>query len=388
MSDSNREALSYEKEGATYGTAPGTALEDVRYTGESLNHTTNAVSSDEIRSDRQVPDVTRVGIGASGDTNHRFSYAEFDDWLESALLSATWTTADADIAGANTTSVGSGNGVYTLDAGTWSATPSAGDILEIRGSATAANNGYKVVVSATTTTVTVAETGTTTAAAEDLVIDILSQVTNGTTFASYTIQKEYEDLTNIFQLFPGMVIEGLSLEAAIESLISLTFNWVGKGAVAPAPTTTFAARNGTTSNELFNGVDHIPLTGEGATHAAIELTSISMALTNNSRQLAVLGQLGAQDVGLGHVEVSGTLQMYFSDATIMDKYTGNTATELIIVFEDTLGNGYVIYMPQVKLTSGAGNAGSQDADVIGDFAFTAYRDATLGYTLRIARFAA
>lgn len=388
MSDSNRVALSYEKEGATYGTAPASAMEDVRYKGETLIHDTNAVSSEEIRSDRQIPDVTRVGVGASGDTSHELSYSEFDDWLESALLSATWTTEDSGIENAQTTSVGSGDGVYTIGASAWTVTPTAGQILEIRGDAIPANNGYKVVTAATTTTITVAETGTTTSAAQTLVIDILGSITNGTTFASYHLQKEFEDLTSVFELLTGMVIEGMNFEAALEGIVQLSFDWLGKSAVDPAPTSTFAARNAVSSNEVMNTVDHIPQIGEGVTHAAVDLTNFTMGLVNNARQLNELGALGAQDIGLGHVELTGGIQLYLDDSVLINLYTGNTPTELTIVFEDTAGNGYVLYMPQTKFTAGARTAGSQDQDVIADFSYTSYRDSVLGYTLRIARFTA
>tara|TARA_R110002096_G_C14661938_1_gene728447 strand:- start:41790 stop:42956 length:1167 start_codon:yes stop_codon:yes gene_type:complete len=388
MSDTNRVALSYEKEGATYATAPASALEDVRYTGETLVHDTSSVSSEEIRSDRNISDVTRTGVGASGDTNHELSYAEFDDWLESGLLSATWSTADTGIENSVTTSVAAGTGVYTIDSTTWTVTPAVGDLLEIRGDAEAANNGYKVVTAATTTTFTVAETGTAVSAAQTLVIDILSQITNGTTFASYHLQKEFTDLTNIFELLEGMVIEGLNLEAALEGIVSLSFNWTGKQAVSPAPAATFAARNAVTANEVMNTVDHIPTQGEGAAHDAICLTNFTMALVNNTRQLNCLGQLGANDIGLGHVEITGGIQLYLEDSALMNLYTGNTATELILVFEDTLGNGYIVFLPQLKFSAGSRTAPSQDADVIVDLTYTAYLDATYGYALRIARFAA
>lgn len=388
MSDANRVALSYEKEGAAYGTAPAVALEDVRYTGETLTHETNSVSSAEIRADRQVADVTRVGVGASGDTNHELSFSEFDDWLESALLSSPFTAEISGLENAQTVSVGSGDGIYTIDASSWTFTPVVGDVLEIRGDVIAANNGFKIVTAATTTTITVSETGTTTSATQTLVIDNLGSVTNGVTFASYHMQKEFEDLTNIFQLMEGGVIEGVNLEAALEGIVGLVFNWVGKRFVSPAPSSTFAARNGTTSNEIMNTVDHIPTIGEGTTHAATDLTNFTMGLVNNTRQLGELGKLGAQDIGLGKVDVTGQIQLYLEDMALMDKYTGNVATELIIVFEDTLGNGYVVFLPKTKFTAGASNATGQDTDVIADYTYTAYRSEIFTYTIRIARFTA
>jgi hypothetical protein len=54
-----------------------------------------------------------------------------------------------------TTSVSGGNTTYTLGAGTWSFTPSAGDQVAFSGFTNAGNNGTFVVVSATTSAITV-----------------------------------------------------------------------------------------------------------------------------------------------------------------------------------------------------------------------------------------
>ncbi len=177
MSDANQVRTSYAKE-STYGTAPTGSYQIVRVTGESIRMDTGTTQSNEIRSDRQIADIVRNSFVGAGDFNIELPYGAHDDLFEYTLYSAGWSSEDDDLSGANTTSV-DGSNVYTIDAGTWSTTPSAGDWVEIRGFSTAANNGYKQVTAATSTTITVAGAATSVESTVDAVIDHLGYVENG-----------------------------------------------------------------------------------------------------------------------------------------------------------------------------------------------------------------
>lgn len=77
---------------ATWGTTPATpAFNLLRYTGESFNIDTETAVSQEIRPDRNIPDLIRVGSGASGGFEFEMSYGTLDDLLASLLFSS-WTT--------------------------------------------------------------------------------------------------------------------------------------------------------------------------------------------------------------------------------------------------------------------------------------------------------
>src|SRR5690349_3159718 len=94
MSDSNRTNLAYVKE-TTYGVTPGgpPTLKNIRYTGEGLSQENTTVTSQEIRSDRQVAGLFRTGIRVAGDVNFEFSYGNpLDELMEFSLLSAPATT--------------------------------------------------------------------------------------------------------------------------------------------------------------------------------------------------------------------------------------------------------------------------------------------------------
>ena len=69
MTDSSQTRLAAITE-VTYGTTPATPVfKKLRMTGESLSPSIQYVSSNEIRSDRNVADMTRVGQEAGGDIN-------------------------------------------------------------------------------------------------------------------------------------------------------------------------------------------------------------------------------------------------------------------------------------------------------------------------------
>lgn len=76
----------------TPGVIPDTpAWQVARYVSETLSLDKQTISSDEVRPDRNVADVTDVGRQVTGTVNTLLSYATFDDWL-SALLAADWST--------------------------------------------------------------------------------------------------------------------------------------------------------------------------------------------------------------------------------------------------------------------------------------------------------
>jgi hypothetical protein len=80
--------LAFVKEVA-YGVTPANpSFENVRYTGDTLKHNRQTITSNEIRPDRNVADLIQVGGGAEGAINYELSYGSFDDFLEAALCSA------------------------------------------------------------------------------------------------------------------------------------------------------------------------------------------------------------------------------------------------------------------------------------------------------------
>lgn len=79
---------------SAWGTTPATpTFLQMRMTSENLNANLENEQSDEIRSDRNIQDLTQVGQSAGGTVDFELSYGSFENELESLLYSA-W---DSDV---------------------------------------------------------------------------------------------------------------------------------------------------------------------------------------------------------------------------------------------------------------------------------------------------
>ncbi|KKK75474.1 hypothetical protein LCGC14_2873330, partial [marine sediment metagenome] len=67
MGNANRVKVSYVVE-SSFGVAEtGSNLQTLRLTNESLVHDMATTTSEELRSDRQISDIARIGLSTSGD---------------------------------------------------------------------------------------------------------------------------------------------------------------------------------------------------------------------------------------------------------------------------------------------------------------------------------
>jgi hypothetical protein len=120
------------------------------------------------------------------------------------------------------------------------------------------------------------------------------------------------------------------------------------------------------------------------------IKSLSLDYDNSLRPQQAIGTFGLVGVGNGTIALKGSLEVYFADGAIYDKFIANTNTQIIIATQDEAGNGYVFTMPVVNLSNGKIVAGAKDQDLMATFDFMALSDdsnadATLRKTLIIDR---
>jgi len=380
----SRMQLSYVKE-STFGTLEtGSNLQILRHTSESLRQESDSQVSAEIRSDRQAADVVRTRLRALGDVNVELNYGDYDDLFAAALMDDAWSSV-VTVGPATTLSTSdtdnsfndSDSGFGSIEANQW---------IHVAGFTTAANNGYFKVVSATAAKLIVSGgTLATEVAGDSVTIKMGAEIVNGTTLASYNIEKKFADLTNVYAILTGMCIDQLSLNIAADAIITGSFGFIGKDSQSAAA----SSGNGydaVGTNDVMSAVDNLTAVLEN--DAAYDMTAVSLNLRNNLRERIEAGTLGTLELGVGMLNISGTLQAYFATSTVMDKFLDFTSSSISVVVEDADGNGYVIDLPKVKYTSGQRVAGGQNQDIIADMAFEAYREPTEGVTIRIARFPA
>jgi hypothetical protein len=162
FADSNRASLRYLLEDPNaWGVTPASgAPREMRITGSKLAAQKETTTSQELRSDRMVPNIVEVGASAEGEVNFEFSAGAIDDFLAAFLYGGWSRPMTFDLFEGKIVKVAS-TSTITI-AGDVSVYFTIGRILKLEGWKTATNNRYvtisNVAFASGLTTITVSGT--------------------------------------------------------------------------------------------------------------------------------------------------------------------------------------------------------------------------------------
>lgn len=206
---------------------------------------------------------------------------------------------------------------------------------------------------------------------------------NGNALISYGIEKHMQDL-GLFYRFAGCRVNTLSVQMALQSIITGSLGVMGKGGVFATSTIGDGSPTAAVTNPEMVTLASLTL-NEGGSGIACP-TVFNFQTTNELRQKRCLGEDDISGINLGTFRLTGTLEAYFEDRTYVDKLINDTPSDFEIIAQDSDGNSYTFTIPRFKFTSLAGPANTgRSSDVMQTLGWTAYRDPSTGITMRIVR---
>jgi len=168
----------------------------------------------------------------------------------------------------------------------------------------------------------------------------------GSTFKSFSVEKDFTDI-NVQHLFSGIFPGGMSLSVQPDAIVTGSFDTMGK---ALSTSTAFAddspqALPATEPIDSFSGTIN-----EGGSSISI-VTGLDLNLTNNAERANVLGSDSTYAIHTGKCIITGTLNAWFEDQTLLDKFVNGTSSSLEFTLTDG-SNTYTFTLPQIKYTGG------------------------------------
>lgn len=380
LSSTNRVQLSYLVE-ANFGVTPVAGNQkNLRTTGESFDYNVTKESDHEINANAELTSTTVVNAQAGGDLKVHLQYGEYDPFLASVARSA-WavygtngvgTTFTSDHAATTITASAAptgANAFTTLQKGQWfrlNAPTSANDGKLLRVSTTTAPTSTIITLDANTPLVVASAVANCSVAT--------SRVANGVTLTSFSIERQAGDVGQFFQ-FKGMYPSKFATNFASGQLTEGTFTFLGKNVTRATSTAMPGTAVASLAFDIHNGVTGVGQLWEaGVPLTTTFIKSLSLDVDSGLRAQNAIGNLGMIGAGIGTFVAKGTIEVYFADGTLYDKFINNTYTSIILSSTDAAGNGYVFTFPKVNLTSGKIQAGAKDSDLLATFEYTAYRD--------------
>lgn len=369
----------------------------LRMTGESLKFDLQKSESDEINASRQIQSLFVTNASAQGGINFALSYLEYDallgglmmsDWSAygtngvSSELTGSWDVSDptkdvltfaVDPAGVDALS--------GIEIGQW-VRLSAGAVTPIA----AGNVGIGRVTGRTSSLLEFEKVaGRVTEAGKTLKIHA-ARLTHGTTKRSFTLEKMFSDVGQLFR-FPGMMVSKMSLSLQKGKEVAGSFDFMGKNGVRDTVTGLPGAIADSYAHPVISpvtGIKNIRMAGQDV-NARYQtfLSEMSLDFDNSLAGVDALGELGNVAIRLGTIALGGSFQAYLNDGSMYDDFVNSITQSLSFVLVDTLGQGYAITLTNIDMSSVDVVAGKKDESVVLQVNWKALMDPTSGKSIFI-----
>jgi len=216
---------------------------------------------------------------------------------------------------------------------------------------------------------------------------------NGTVKRSFTFERQQQDTAStIYELFAGQFVDKLALSFKAKSVITGQISVKGKAAAAGTSRVSGASDVAAPTFDVMNAssnVGQIILNGTAIQSVGPNFVlEGSINIAANGIEAIPVGSLGPIDVVPGEFNVSGSLNTYLGDTTILSQLIANTA----IGFQTKLGRAdgnresYVFDLPRIKWSSGGSDVGGKNQLRQTMANYQALRDPTKTYTMSAGRF--
>lgn len=344
FSQNSRSGLSYITE-VTFGVTPGTpALVSLPVNSHSLDLAKDRVQGNEIQPDRMTRVDRHGNRSVSGEIAVDLRKADFDPFLESALMSA-FATSTA-IATATATSAG---GTATLTFTTQPSPPfPVGSAITVAGVTPTGFNGVFTVTACTTTSVSYLNA---TAGPQTVAGTIVNRALKvGVTPKSFSIEDAAIDIAQ-FRLFTGMTVDTLAISIKPNTMISATFSMVGKD-MTMAGTSLDAVKDPSSINQPFDSYSGALSLGNAAAAmtALATITGIDFSISNAVTPTYVVGSASTPQLEFGMATIEGTITAYFEDASLINRFINETTSAFAVTVNDPSGaSNYTFHFPRVKI---------------------------------------
>jgi len=187
--------------------------------------------------------------------------------------------------------------------------------------------------------------------------------------------------TDRYFRFTGCRINTLTLNVRAAEIVTGTAAVMGMGHSVGTAIITGATYGAANSNAVMSSADvgSIAVTGVSS---PIFYQDLSFTVTNNLRALSAIGNTDSIAIGYGTRSVTGTVNAYFENTELYDRFVAGTETDLTLTLTDGTNN-YAVTFPRIKLTSGQVTATGQNNDLMAECAFQAIYDATDATDIKI-----
>lgn len=212
---------------------------------------------------------------------------------------------------------------------------------------------------------------------------------DGTTAHSYVFESLYDGIATPQHVsFLGCMFSQLSMSFETDSIVTGSLSVLGKTMNDPSASSVGdGSPTPATTQDVTNTVTDVGFVREAGATPSAHIRAIDLQLDNGLRvQRAIHGSADAVGIGLGDADVTGSLNAFFDDGALIQKFKAHTPTQLDWRITDPAGRVLVITLPRVRLSSFGAPVNSPNQDVEQQYSFEAEVDPATNATVQLDYF--
>ena len=344
-----------------WGVTPSSAFQEILLTGGSFLQDLQTIESATVRSDAQSAGFKRVAVDPSAAFSAEWSAAAFDEFIRGGIRSdSDWAT---DIAQAETDISFTSPSTIATAAGNFASDIVKGDWIYIAGAAEATNNGWHRVTAVSGSSITVADATIVTTSAGAAITMVGSNINNGSSKSSYSLQQQFLDLTNHYLISTGQRIGSWSMDVSPGAIMTSDFNFQGKDIATASSKAGDGSVTAAAANSVMSEVDAIGTFQIDDSAVAFDVTNFSLNVDAENRPNSGLGQLAKVAMEQGKVSVTGALECYLDDSSWaqLANLLAFTSFNLTVNWDDGT-NRYLAHFPKAYWLSEPGDIPGVNSD--------------------------
>ena len=197
----------------------------------------------------------------------------------------------------------------------------------------------------------------------------------GTTPKFLSIE-DYAADVNQARLFTGCTVNTMAVSLAPNQMVTSTFGIVGRDMSISQTQKTVTASADNQPFDSYSG--SIKLGDKGSLGSELTIiTAVDFTLTNGFAPTMVVGETSASDLEFGTASLEGTITAYFEDATMINRFLGETESALEVVVGDpeTVARTLTFTFPRIKINSADVGVDGPTSRLV-NMSFVALRDDT------------
>lgn len=207
----------------------------------------------------------------------------------------------------------------------------------------------------------------------EMTVTRAARLSVGSDTVSFSISKEFSDLTDRSIAYTGMLVNQMNLGMSYGSIAESTFSFVGNGYETPPSPITFGRTIAPAdTDQPFNASSDIGLVIVGGSVADFCIQSLQISLSNGLTPQTCMGSLAPRQYALGTAGITISGSAYLSDENwrlMTNKITQNPISIAYTVENDDGGFAVVVHGAQLSFPDPA--SGGMDQQVSIEFSGSA-----------------